>query len=60
MKKLLLTGASGFLGYNICRYTQANWEIYGTYYTHKVNIDNVTLFKVDITDIEALQKIFGE
>lgn len=26
MKKLLVTGASGFLGWNLCQLAQANWS----------------------------------
>ncbi|MEA5534464.1 NAD(P)-dependent oxidoreductase [Crocosphaera sp. XPORK-15E] len=60
MKKLLVTGASGFLGYNLCQYAQQNWQVYGTYYFHQININNVKFVKVDVTNIIDLQEIFNQ
>ncbi len=60
MTKLLITGASGFLGYNVCQYAQETWQVYGTYYSHKTNIDNVNFVKVDVTKFDELQTIFYE
>lgn len=60
MQKLLVTGASGFLGWNLCQYAQANWEVYGTYYSHKVQIPGVTIAKVDLRDFDALRQLFQE
>ena len=60
MQKLLVTGASGFLGWNLCQYAQTSWEVYGTYYSHKVEIPEVTLAKVDLRDFNALQELFQE
>lgn len=59
-KKLLITGASGFLGYNVCQYAQKNWRVYGTYYRHKSKIDNVTFVKGNIVNVLELQGIFSE
>jgi dTDP-4-dehydrorhamnose reductase len=33
MKKLLITGASGFLGWHLCQLAQENWQVYGVYHT---------------------------
>ncbi|MEA5509943.1 NAD(P)-dependent oxidoreductase [Crocosphaera sp. UHCC 0190] len=60
MKKLLVTGASGFLGYNLCQYAQQNWQVYGTFYSHQININNVKSVKVDVTNFIDLQEIFNE
>ncbi len=60
MKKLLITGASGFLGYNLCQYAQKNWQVYGSYYNHKIEIDNVNIVKVNVTNISELKTIFNE
>lgn len=58
MKKLLVTGASGFLGWNLCQQAQANWEVYGTYFTHEVTIPGATLYKTDLKDFAALAQLF--
>ncbi|NJO80404.1 MAG: NAD(P)-dependent oxidoreductase [Cyanobacteria bacterium RM1_2_2] len=57
MQKLLLTGASGFLGWHLCQLTQANWDVYGTYYAHAVDIPGVKLLPVDLTDFVALKQL---
>ena len=58
MKKLLITGASGFLGWHLCQLAQQNWQIYGTYRTHAVEIPDTTLLPIDLTDFSALTDLF--
>ena len=58
MRKLLITGASGFLGWNLCRSALKNWEVYGTYYSHQLAIPQVDLFKTDLRDFEAIAAVF--
>jgi len=60
MKKLLITGASGFLGWNLCQVAKSNWDVYGTYFSHSLEISGVTPLKVDLRDFEAVKRIFQE
>ncbi len=60
MKKLLVTGASGFLGWNLCQQVQLHWQVYGTYYTHSVSIPGVNLFKIDLREYRVLQQLFRD
>lgn len=60
MKKLLLTGASGFLGWNICRQAQADWSIYGVYHTHPVKIPDVKVTRADLTIFNDMKRVFKE
>lgn len=60
MKKLLVTGASGFLGWNLCQLARQEWEVYGTYFSQAVEISGVTLFKADLCDFQALKRLYGE
>ena len=68
MKKLLVTGASGFLGWNLCQCAygsrdplgRAQWDVYGTYFSHQVKIPGATLSKVDLTDFTALDRLFND
>ncbi len=60
MKKLLITGASGFLGWNICRIAQKEWEISGTVFSHPLKIPGVNVAKVDLTDSRELKNMFSE
>lgn len=58
MKKLLVTGASGFLGWNICNLAKKKWDIYGTVFSHPVKIDGVNIAQINLTDFKEIKKIF--
>ena len=60
MKKLLVTGASGFLGWNLCQQAYANWEVHGTYFSHKITVPGITLYRVDLTDFAELDRLFKQ
>lgn len=59
-KKLLVTGASGFLGWHVCQAAKQTWKITGTAFSHQGNIAGVNFVKIDLTDFEAVKKIFQE
>ncbi|ALF54893.1 dTDP-4-dehydrorhamnose reductase [Nostoc piscinale CENA21] len=58
MKKLLITGASGFLGWHLCQLAKQEWEVYGTYNSHLLEIPGIKMVKVDLTDFQELKKLF--
>lgn len=58
MKKLLITGASGFLGWNICQMAKREWEIFGTVFSHPGEITGVSILRVDLTDFGELKDTF--
>ncbi len=61
MKKLLLTGASGFLGWNLCQYPQEDWEIIGLYHQHRSGVPKqIAAHQVDLSDQEAFKKIVNQ
>ena len=60
MKKLLITGASGFLGWNICQKAKSDWTIFGTFYSHSTNIADVALIQIDLTIFNDLKKLFRD
>jgi dTDP-4-dehydrorhamnose reductase len=60
MKKLLITGASGFLGWHLCQIAKQNWQIYGTYYYHNIEISGINLIKLNLTDFAELKQAFRE
>lgn len=59
-KKLLVTGASGFLGWHVCQAAKQTWKITGTAFSHQGNIAGVNFVNIDLTDFEAMKKIFLE
>jgi dTDP-4-dehydrorhamnose reductase len=55
MKRLLVTGASGFLGWNVCRAAaRAGWDVYGAYHSHPLSLDNAKTVSLDLNDPEAV------
>ena len=60
MKKLLITGASGFLGYNLAQKFKDKWEVIGTYHLHSAHISGITPVKIDLTKFNDLKTLFKE
>jgi dTDP-4-dehydrorhamnose reductase len=60
MKKLLITGASGFLGWHLCELAKQEWEVYAIYFSHDIKIPGVRTIKVDLTNFNDLKTIFSE
>lgn len=60
MPKLLVTGASGFLGWHVCRAAQPAWQVYGTYWAHPVALANVTMVQADLCCLADLQRLFQD
>ena len=59
MSRILITGVSGFLGWNLCQKLRDNWDLYGTYYTHFVEFPGAIFQKVDLTDFQSLKQLFA-
>ncbi|NEP27761.1 NAD(P)-dependent oxidoreductase [Moorena sp. SIO3I6] len=59
-KKLLVTGASGFLGWNLCQLAKEKWDIYGTYFTQKIDIPGISLVKADLREFQDMKHLFAE
>lgn len=55
MRTLLLTGASGYLGWHLSQIAQSEWQVYGTYLSQLVSLAGISLEAVDMTDPVALQ-----
>ncbi len=60
MKTLLITGASGFLGWQACQLTRATWRVCGTYWQHRATLPGVDWVKVDLGDRTALKTLFAD
>lgn len=56
--KLLVTGASGFLGWYLCQVAQVNWQVYGTTYSHTVEIPGCSMVTVDLRDYDRLKQMW--
>ncbi len=60
MKKLLITGASGFLGWNLCAYAKKKWQVYGTVFSHPIEIPDCTTVSADLTSLPGCKRLFSE
>ncbi len=60
MKNLLITGASGFLGWNLCQLAKEKWNVYGTYFSKAVEISGVTLIKADLKDFQEIKRLYSD
>ena len=60
MRKLLITGASGFLGYNLCQAAGSRWNVFGTFCRHQLKISKVQLVQVDLTRFHQTKRLFQE
>ncbi len=56
--KILITGATGFLGWYLCAAAHPEWEVYGTTHSKSAQIPHTTLLPVDLTDAAALAELF--
>ncbi len=56
-KKVLLTGASGFLGWNFCKQVSTDYELVGTYFRNKpVDID-INWVKINLLNTPEISKL---
>ncbi len=58
MQKLLLTGASGFLGWYLGQAAVNNWQVYGAYHQQPI-ADNLHPIALDLTDEAAIRAGFA-
>lgn len=60
MQKILITGGSGFFGYNLVKILKKNYECAFTYNNHPVAIPDVWAYQYNLTDNSQLNKIIDE
>lgn len=59
-KNLLVTGASGFLGWNLCQAALRDWRVVGTYWSTRVELPQVLLGRIDLTDYRDVKEMFRQ
>ena len=55
-KKLLITGASGFLGWNMAMFPQENWELFGTYSSNPNLPKNIQPAQLDLLNFAKTEQ----
>jgi dTDP-4-dehydrorhamnose reductase len=56
-KKVLLTGASGFLGWNFCKQVSTDYELVGTYFRNQPTDIDITWVKINLLDTPEISKL---
>lgn len=59
-KRLLVTGASGFLGWNLARRALADWDVFAVHGRRRVEIQGTRMARIDLTDFAALKEMVRE
>lgn len=58
--KVLLTGASGFLGWNFCKQVAAKYELVGTYFRNKPSDIDINWVKINLLDTPEISKLIKQ
>jgi dTDP-4-dehydrorhamnose reductase len=60
MKRILVTGVSGFLGRYVTESLRDRYKVLGTYHSHPTALDGCTLTCLDVADAGRVRAIFRE
>jgi nucleoside-diphosphate-sugar epimerase len=56
-KTILITGASGLLGATALSELRRNYNVFGTFRNHPVELENTACFRLDINDSRAVEDV---
>lgn len=56
MRSLLVTGASGFLGWHVCRLLATDWQVWGTYNTQPFSMEWGTAYPLNLMREASIQE----
>ena len=60
-RTLLVTGASGFLGWNLCQVARRQgWRVVGTFHRTPVTLPEVLLGRIDLTDFRDMKEMLRQ
>ena len=61
MKRIVVTGASGLLGWNLCRFlTGGAYEILGIHLRHELSLPGIQAIRADLRDLGGVTGLFRE
>jgi len=60
VKRLLVTGGSGYLGRHILRVAISDWDVHFTYYRHPLEVRGCTGHPLDIRDPVAVRQLVAD
>ena len=61
MKHVLVTGISGFLGWNLCHFIPPGWHVHGLFHEHSLGFaqSSLTLHALDLKDFSAISALWA-
>jgi dTDP-4-dehydrorhamnose reductase len=57
MDTILITGISGFLGWNLAQHLRSLYRIYGTYLDHQVDLKKCECLAFDLTHLDKIERL---
>ncbi len=57
MEKILITGISGFLGWNLALRLRSSFHVYGAYLDHQIQIPSVETFAFDLANHTQIERL---
>lgn len=57
MRKVLVLGASGFIGYTLCEVLSHDYEVYGSYYENKRTPDGTRMVRLDLSKVDSMTNV---
>jgi dTDP-4-dehydrorhamnose reductase len=57
MDTILITGVSGFLGWNLALELRTKYRVYGTYLDHQISVPGVETLAFDLTELSKIPKL---
>lgn len=59
MKRVLITGASGFLGSHLAMHFRKRFQVFGTYFKNQIKIDDCIMFSVNVESIQSIADVLA-
>jgi dTDP-4-dehydrorhamnose reductase len=60
LQRLLITGASGFLGWNLCQYARGAWDVHGVAFRNNLDVQGVKTCRADLTRFDDTKRLLRE
>ncbi len=60
MNKLLILGASGFLGWNLCNHAKKKWHVIGTYFKNPLEISGCSMIGSNLFEKQDIDRLFNQ
>ena len=60
LKRILITGASGFLGWNLCRFACGAWDVFGVAFRNSFELQGARILRADLTRFDETRRLLQE